>query len=349
MSTSAKLVLYRVARASGLFGLARFLTRRRVRILGYHGFALHDEAHFRTKLFITPKTFESRLALLQRRGYKVVSLAQAVAALQSDRMTDDMVVITIDDGYASTLSVAAPLLSRYGFPATVYLTTYHMQTQTPVFDLLVAYLIWKATVLSAPLDWPNNGAPLTMDLGSAAAKNRTAGALMAIGHAMSAETERVELSRAIARALAIDHEAVVRSQSFRLLTPSEARQLPGLGVEIGLHTHRHRFPASDLATCQRELDDNRAYLMRELGVVPKHFCYPSGVYDPCQWPLLSADGLESGTTCDTGLVRRGDPRFGLKRVLDGELVSEVEFDAELSGFAELLRQLLRVDRRVSAV
>lgn len=347
MANSTKQVIYCVARAAGLFGLARRLTRKRLRILAYHGFSLRDEAEFRSKLFINPLTFERRLDILRHQGYRVTTLDQAFDELQRQQLAPDTVVITIDDGYASTLSVAAPLLYARGYPATVYLTSYHMQTQTPVFDLLVGYLIWKTQVPSVALSWPNNSATVVMPLDTSVAKDKAADAVIARGHAMQSEAERVALSRALASALHMDIDEVLAGEAFRLMTTAEAQAIRALGIEIGLHTHRHRFPPNDLEDCRREIADNMAYLTREIGVSPRHFCYPSGVYEAVQWPLLADAGLASATTCDTGLARNGDPPFGLRRFLDGEMVSEIEFEAEVSGFADILRGLMRVDRRLS--
>lgn len=347
MPNRPKLFVYRAARALGLFGLARRLTRSRLCILAYHGFAQGDEAQFRGKLFITPATFGRRLDLLKRRGYRVLPLGQALQDQQLRRAAADSVVITIDDGYASTLSVAAPLLRARGFPATVYLTSYHMQTQTPVYDLVIAYMVWKSPLTTARLTCAVQALPQDLDLASPAARERTVARLTKAGHDMNSEGERMDLVRALADALALDFDEIIADQAFRLLTPAEARQLPAWGVEIGLHTHRHRFPPGDLAACRREIADNQSYLAREVGTVTPHFCYPSGVYDPGQWPVLAEAGLASATTCDTGMVRQGDERFGLRRFLDGEMVSDVEFEAEISGFADLLRSLLRVERRHS--
>lgn len=348
MSSKFKHAVYRAARAAGLFALSRRLTAGRLRILAYHGFAQHDEARFRDKLFITPGTFERRLAMLRRAGYPVLGLDQAVAALQRGALPDAAVVITIDDGYASTLSVAGPMLASFGFPATVYLTTYHMDKQTPVFDLAIAYLVWKSALIKASLVWPAQGPPLDLDLASPASRGRAAQQLVAIGKALDGEAQRSALRQAVAGALAVDDAAMLAAGSFRLMDFDEARRLAGFGIEVGLHTHRHRFPAGDDAACRAEIALNRQLLEDRLGVAPRHFCYPSGEYSPDQWPLLAEMGVASATTCDTGLARTGHPPYGLRRFLDGESVSELEFEAELSGFSDLLRQLLRVDRRGAA-
>jgi len=47
--------------------------------------------------------------------------------------------------------------------------------------------------------------------------------------------------------------------------------------------------------------------------------------------------VESATTCDPGMNRRGDSPFTLRRFLEAARTSQLEFEAELSGFSELLR------------
>lgn len=341
MAVQVKHVLYRSARAAGLFTLARKGTRDRIRILGYHGFASDDEARFRPKTFISGPTFRTRLQFLNDAGYRVVSLNEAVQALNEGRVEPDMVAITIDDGYASTLSVAAPLLHEFGFPATVYLTTYHMERQTPVFDMVVAYLLWRTTRARATLPLPD--LPEVM-LTNAADKVAAADRLIEYGHTLDGEERRVSLSRQVGVAIGVDYDAVVAGQSFRLMDFNEARALRHYGLSVGLHTHRHRFPPGAPDQCRLEIDHNRSLLEREVGGPLVHFCYPSGVYARQQFDVLSESGILSATTCDTGLVRLGDEPYGLKRFLDGEMVSSIEFEAELSGFAELLRQSLGVRR-----
>lgn len=344
MPSVAKLALYRAARTAGLFALARRKSRNRLRILAYHGFARRDEAQFRTKLFIRPETFRRRLRTLRDLGYRVVTLDEAVRQITAGRIEPDTVAITIDDGFASTLAVAAPLLQEFGMPATVYLTTYYMTKQAPVFDLVLAYLVWKSGRTTALQAGVARAILDRLDLSSAAAKARSVGDLIALGRTFDSESERAELCRGIGNAVGVDYDEVVAAGSFRLLTFAEARELPAMGVSIGLHTHRHRFPAEDLAVCRREIEENRSVLSRELGGRYDHFCYPSGVYAPGQWPLLAELGMASATTCDVGLAAPRDPPYGLRRFLDGELVTDIEFEAELCGFAGDLRAMLRRDR-----
>jgi len=345
MFAETKQAVFRAARAIGLFAAARRATRRRIRILGYHAFATQDEARFRSKLFIRAATFRRRLEYLRQKGFRLIHLDEAIDRLRRGDVEPDTVVITIDDGFASTLSVAAPVLREFACPATVYLTTYHMAKQTPVFDLVMAYLLWKAPDTALPVPIP----PLTepQSLATESQRQAVAARLIELGHQLAREEDRVQLCRDVGRAVGVDYDAVAARGSFRLLSFDEARRLRGMNVNLGLHTHRHRFPPEDPDICRQELEDNRQWLARELAVRSEHFCYPSGVYSPDQWQLLSSCAVASATTCDTGLVHQGDSMFGLRRFLDGEMVTDLEFEAELCGFAELLRGALRIDRRAA--
>ena len=49
------------------------------------------------------------------------------------------VVVTFDDGYADTLTCAAPLLAERGIPATAYITTGFMGRRSPGGDLMLTW------------------------------------------------------------------------------------------------------------------------------------------------------------------------------------------------------------------
>jgi len=55
-----KVGIFTAAKWIGLRRLGRFLMRRKLAILGYHGFQYSDEAHFRPILFMDPYRFAGR-------------------------------------------------------------------------------------------------------------------------------------------------------------------------------------------------------------------------------------------------------------------------------------------------
>jgi peptidoglycan/xylan/chitin deacetylase (PgdA/CDA1 family) len=128
-----------------------------------------------------------------------------------------------------------------------------------------------------------------------------------------------------------------RSACSRSCRPREAATLPAQGVDLQLHTHRHRFPGRDPEALADEIEANRASLNRFAAGPFRHLCYPSGEYDRDAFPQLAALGIVSATTTVPGMNGAGTPPLELRRFLDSENCSPIRFEAELSGFLELVR------------
>src|SRR5262245_65337195 len=70
-----------------------------------------------------PRTFRSGMAALHAAGHRALPLLQVVDCLnRSLPFPDRSFAITFDDGYESVYSHAFPILQRYGWSATVFLT-----------------------------------------------------------------------------------------------------------------------------------------------------------------------------------------------------------------------------------
>jgi peptidoglycan/xylan/chitin deacetylase (PgdA/CDA1 family) len=101
---------------------ARSVTGLRVPILMYHEVAGRPDT--RSRLAVPPASFAAQLAYLRDAGFSTITFAQAAAALADGGVLPDRaVVLTFDDGFADFHREALPLLSRYGFTATVFVTT----------------------------------------------------------------------------------------------------------------------------------------------------------------------------------------------------------------------------------
>ena len=74
------------------------------------------------ELSVTPERFERQLEVFARRGYRGVTFAEVVRGEAPKRS----VAVTFDDGYASTLRVAQPILERLEMPATLFVPTDYM-------------------------------------------------------------------------------------------------------------------------------------------------------------------------------------------------------------------------------
>ena len=113
------------------------------------------------------------------------------------------------------------------------------------------------------------------------------------------------------------------------------------GIDIQLHTHSHHLSAESPEKIVDEVKVNRGKLAPHVVSSLEHFCYPSGVNCPAMHAYLDENGVKSATLIDTGLVSPKSHRFELKRILDGENIDLLEFEAEMSGFLEILRTVKR--------
>jgi peptidoglycan/xylan/chitin deacetylase (PgdA/CDA1 family) len=94
-----------------------------VPVLMYHDVAERPPAATR-RLSVTPRALEAQLDFLAGAGFTGMTLSDLAAAFQSSGpLPERPVVITFDDGYAGVAGDALPLLRRYDFPATVFVTT----------------------------------------------------------------------------------------------------------------------------------------------------------------------------------------------------------------------------------
>lgn len=73
-------------------------------------------------LCVPPERFAAQMSWLQRRGLRGVSVGTLIEAMRSGQPRG-LVGITFDDGYASVLDAALPVLNRHGFGATVFVIT----------------------------------------------------------------------------------------------------------------------------------------------------------------------------------------------------------------------------------
>jgi peptidoglycan/xylan/chitin deacetylase (PgdA/CDA1 family) len=344
---SLRLLFLRAARSIGAFAAARYVTRRQLRILCYHGFELRDETKFRPQLFMSGATFESRIAAVALLGYRVVPLDEAIDRLKAGTLTGDEVVITTDDGWHSFAQVALPVLARYGLPSTLYVTTYYVTHNAPVFRLAVQYLFWRAArrpVVLRDMPWLKGGVH-ELDMRDPVERECAESLCYEYGERNCNESERQDLCRELGRQLGVDYDDIVRRRILHLMSPAELKFAARQGVDIQLHTHRHRFPADDLSACALEIAENRAVLETVIGQVPRHFCYPSGDWHPVHWSVLQSQGVRSATTCEPGLNEAGGAPYAMRRILDGEHLDPIEFEAALSGFLSLARQVAGRMRR----
>lgn len=287
----AQRVLYRSGIALAYATVAR---PTRATILMYHAVArAEEEPWIAPGNRVSAETFERHCRYLARHR-SVLSLDDFLDRLETGRsIPARAVVLTFDDGYLDTLEVAAPILARYGLPATLYLATGYVDRGKNQWEdeLYAAY---------------RHAARLPDDV----FQSYRAEAAQLLRSDMETRERELDSIRARLRP--------TQSPPRTTLTWDEVRELDRAfpQIALGVHTDEH----VNLAALSTERA--RAHVMssidrfeQELGRRPAHFAFPYSRVNEDVRRELPRLGLRSAMTT-TGVVNttRSESAWDLQRL-----------------------------------
>lgn len=114
MKTVIKGIFKRILYIGGCYAFPK-----QIRILFYHSIDNSGSV-----ISTSIETFERQMAYLKKRGYHTISLSDYINNIYHKyTQHKNLVLITFDDGFKSTYLHAFPVLKKYGFIATIFLTT----------------------------------------------------------------------------------------------------------------------------------------------------------------------------------------------------------------------------------
>lgn len=252
-------------------------------------------------------TFRWQIALLAE-CFNVMPLADAVQTLASERMPPRAVAITFDDGYRSTHDLALPILREFKLPATVFVTTGHIENEGSMWNDIILEAVRR--LAPAPIDLGELGLGSYPTL-SPADRVQTATAL----------TECCKYLTPDARLALTGKLQALASNDLRqelMLTADMVRQLADNNVDIGGHTVTHPILTrigDDAA--RREIVDNKTQLEAIIGRPVTMFAYPNGKrgidYDQRHVAMVEEAGYRAAFTTASGAATRQHNRYEFPR------------------------------------
>jgi peptidoglycan/xylan/chitin deacetylase (PgdA/CDA1 family) len=73
---------------------------------------------------VSPTMFEKQMSYLYNKGYKTISSYELIEKIKLGKnIAAKEIVLTFDDGFRNNKQIAYPILKRYGFTATIFITT----------------------------------------------------------------------------------------------------------------------------------------------------------------------------------------------------------------------------------
>lgn len=250
--------------------------------------------------------FDALLAHLARR-FCVLPLAQAAEHLYRGTLPRAALAITFDDGYADNLTVAGPILSKHGLPATLFVATGYLD----------GGIMWNDIVIAA-----------------FRSSKRTEVDLEALGlgtHAIATIAERRVTIDRLLRALRYrpdaqrerDARAVLAAAGGELpqdlmLTSDGVRSLARHGIDVGAHTVNHPILAKiDEDAAWREICESKRALEQLAGHPVALFAYPNGRpnedYRAEHVRMVKDAGFAAAVSTAWGAANRSSDRMQLPR------------------------------------
>jgi peptidoglycan/xylan/chitin deacetylase (PgdA/CDA1 family) len=273
---------------SGGIRAARWLKRKRLRILMYHRFRDRD-------------AIERQCAHI-RANYAPVSLMQTAEwLLGGGGWPENALAVTVDDGYRDFYQIGWPVFREYGIPATVYLVTDFLDGRNWLWVDRVRWMY-----LNSPAAFGSR-------------EDRLKKAFEAIeGAKRMSNHDRLAWLDELPRELRVDPPDQVPPE-YEPMRWEEVAEAAEAGIEFGAHTRSH--PILTMLSGDRELNDEIAGSKRrieeKLGRPVDHFCYPNGSLSDITTAAVQvtrAAGYRTAVTTEAGLISGADDVFRLRRI-----------------------------------
>ncbi len=275
---SARGLAISMLRSGPVTALSRLVTRRRLRILAYHGVP-------------DPDRFAAQMEYLVSRFTPVHEQAVADAIHGGAKLPSGAAWVTFDDGDPSVVRNGLPTLARLGIPATMFVCPGLIESGDPFW--------WRVT------EWASEHAPER-----AAAVAPTADELTEHCKVLPDGRRRLIVDQLL------EHMGSPRPHDWRQLSDDELGAWTGAGMALGNHTWDHPLLDQTTEDAQREqVRTAHEWLTRHLGRPPVSFAYPNGNFAAAVDDEIATLGYQLGVLYDNRLTALDGPHLQLSRVM----------------------------------
>lgn len=324
---------------TGLIRAGRQLFSKSLTVINYHRI---DNPHklsfdsFAPNVSAIPDMFAKQMDYLSR-WFKVVKVEDITQWLNGEKdLPPYAALITFDDGYLDNYTQAYPILRQYNFPAVIFLTSGHIDSDKPFYWDLAAYCFFY-TIKDYVL-FPNNHQKSWSD---ETQKKSVSNAWIESLKSLP-DVEKQEWINSLPERLNVS----IPKNYFKNLMMSwdQVREMSKNGIEFGGHTINHpilsRIP---LDQARIEIEGSKSRIEQEIGKRIFSFAYPNGMANDINKDLESlvsqagyqaAFTLLNGPTSFTEVKRNP---FAIRRIF-------ISHTHTLTHFATLTNPLNRYRR-----
>jgi glycosyltransferase involved in cell wall biosynthesis/peptidoglycan/xylan/chitin deacetylase (PgdA/CDA1 family) len=313
--------------------------RDRLVVLGYHGVIPDHWNATPSWLMLRASDFAAQMRFL-RDHYDVVPIAEAARRIVMHEPFDGPTAcVTLDDGYLNNMEVAAPILDRLRIPATIYLATGMIGTESVHWTAELEQAMFGSA--RAMLDVSDLGLR-RYPLGPHTASSfvRLVARLYRLANGPRERILTIIQTR-------LGTNAKVDFSQFRMMNWDQVRELCSTGlIDFGGHTVHHQIvePLSD-AELESEIGGSIEEVRRQTNCASATFAYPNGTptdFDERAEQVLRDHQVIAAVSTIDGINDSASPPFALRRITVGSGMSMEEFRVRISGAIDVAKRVIRV-------
>jgi peptidoglycan/xylan/chitin deacetylase (PgdA/CDA1 family) len=280
-------------------------------------------------LAVTPERFAGHMRVICDRR-QPVTLGWLASELSAGRRPSRVVAVTFDDGYRDVLLNAKPVLDRLGVPATMFIATDKLGSESGFWWDELASIVFRSALPAACPDPSFIPADESALLQEAFSRRSAVDVHLSLWRSMRRLTPPArkaaleELSAALLMA---------PSSDAAVMTPAEVLELCAGGTfAIGAHTRSHpSLPMLTTGEQREEMAGSREYLEKLLQTPVESLAYPFGDFDATTEAIARSAGFRCATSVLGGAANEASMLWRLPR-LDVKDWTEDEFRRRLEWF-----------------
>jgi len=281
-------------------------------IIMYHRVLPSQDARLASEepgMYVTPETLEMHLNEYKKFA-ELIHIEQWQALAKEKQLEDKLYcAITFDDGWADNYEFALPLLKKYAVPATIFLTTDYIGSNSTFWPERLSKLLNNFEDYSAEMSDFFTELNVKLNRKKLVSKNKDYFAELIAATKTLTENQIIAKLNRIEKVNEPDDEV-------QMLSWAQSKALTEFNIRIGGHTRSHMRLNDKASTaqiteevigCQADIKDNLDYLATQ-------FCYPNGdcsntaqeiVERAFKLAVTTQHGINTGDTSPYALRRIG--------------------------------------------
>ncbi len=233
--------------------------------------------------------------------FNVLPLGQAIDLLQKGKLPPRSVVITFDDGYANNHSLALPILNKWDFPATFFISSGFLDGGLMWNDAIIEtfrrtkYETLQVSGIDLMPEEIKGDYDLSTEQNRIEAANKFRLAVKYLGL-----SERDQVVAGLVEIAGVDLPKNI------MLSSDQVKDMHVSGMDIGGHTLSHPILTTlSVEKAKQQIFEDKEKLQQTVGEAINHFAYPNGIPEkdflPVHTQILKEVGYKAAVTTKSGV------------------------------------------------